>query len=172
LQSCVNDIFALCSKELILTLEGLNLLQSEASCFASSTAIGFCLEEFLVSKLIEYTNNNPRLFYKIKKHNIGTATSSYDCYSDLSDGSKCLINIKADKSNNNAVAAINVLHKDYAKDKPNEIKHYLVLKVHYQIKLGESSKKIKEKVIYISNIESYYLEEISFINGYKSDSRN
>jgi hypothetical protein len=147
-------------------------LCSDKNCIESSTAIGFCIEEFIVTKLIDYTNTKKSIIYKVNKDQNSTTKSSYDCYSNLLDKSKCLINIKADKKNNDAVAAINALYNDYVKTKPNIDKHFMVLKINYEISHAKSKKKSGEKCIHILNIESYFLEEISFIHGYFSDSRN
>jgi hypothetical protein len=50
------NIFRTYGRELVLRLEEYNLLQNKHNCIESSTAIGFVLEEFIVSKLEMYTH--------------------------------------------------------------------------------------------------------------------
>ncbi|MDE6473248.1 MAG: hypothetical protein K2K73_02435 [Ureaplasma sp.] len=134
------------------------------NCIKSSTAIGFCLEEFIVNKLIDRTKNNilnEEIF--IERNNTkGTQNSSYDFYCKYKN-ELFLINLKADKGSNNAIAAINQLYLDYVQNNQNYIKHFLILKLSY---------KIKESKIEINDIYSYFLEEVDFSKGYRSDSRN
>ena len=55
IENYLTQIFQVYGKELELRLEELNLLDNENNCLESSTAFGFVLEEFIVSKLECYT---------------------------------------------------------------------------------------------------------------------
>jgi hypothetical protein len=106
--------------------------------------------------------------YIISRDNVNTQSSSFDCYSYF-DNSHFLINIKVDKNNNNAVAAIQQLYNDYVINKPNEKKHFMILKIYYSIGVG----KANEKKILIRDIGAFFLEEINFLlGGHKQDHRN
>jgi hypothetical protein len=147
----------------------MNLLANDNNCIKSSSAIGFILEEFIISKLEIFTTTANKEF-KINRNKNATATTSYDCFS-IFNNEKYLINIKADKGGNNAVAAINKLYNDYNKD--GLIKHYLILKIKYKCGLGNFKKDSDVKKILINKIESFYLEEVDFKkNGHKQDKRN
>lgn len=167
--SYIEQILKVYGNELTLKIEELNLLEKKDNCIKSSTAIGYCLEEFIVSKLLTYTNyhNNINEF-KIIRDSLNTQNKSYDCKINLSN-CLVLINIKANKSNNNAVAAINQLYKDYVTENPELIKHFMVLKLNY--KIGQSKIDLKEKII-IQSISGYFLEEIDFSKGHRQDKRN
>ena len=164
----VRTIFNVYGNELILRIEEMNLLSSKNNCIESSTAIGFILEEFIISKLEIFTTSSNNKF-KINRNENGTTTTSYDCFS-MFNNEKYLINIKADKGNNNAIAAITKLYNDYNDDE--FIKHYLVLKIKYKCDYGKNINSLNVKKIIINGIESFYLEEINFKNGHKQDNRN
>lgn len=165
-----NEIFKVYGNELQLKLEDYNLLSSEKNVIESSTATGFIIEEFLVSKLEIYSRQHSLPNdYKILRNEGSTTNASYDCWCNLNGNIKALVNVKICKSSNNAVAAINELHYDYVETNPEETKCFLVLKIHYSF---DNSKKDNLRKIMIGRIESYFLEEVDFSNGYKQDHRN
>lgn len=156
--------------ELKLMLEDYNLLANENNCLESSTAFGYIIEEFLVSKLETYTKlHNLPGDYVVKRNGGSTNTSSYDCFSMLINEIKAMVNIKAEKNANHAVAAINKLYRDYVVDDPDLRKCYLVFKIHYYIDMSTNG----QRKIFIdeNNIESYFLEEVDFSQGHKQDNR-
>lgn len=111
----VKTILQVYGNELVLKIEDLNLLKNDDNCIQSSTAIGFCMEEFIISKLKIFTKDHDGVNdFAIQRENINTTGSSYDCYSFVGK-EKFLINVKVDKGSNNAIAAINKLHTDYVK---------------------------------------------------------
>lgn len=168
--SYLNEIFKVYGNELLLSLEEYNLLQNKNNCIESSTATGFIMEEFVVSKLETYTQSHNNIddirIERIESH--GTQTTSYDCYVNYQNVF-FMINVKVDKGNNNAVSAINILHNDYVLTNPNQEKSFLVLKTKYTF--GESA-KTKERKILIKGISVYALEEVDFSIGHKQDHRN
>jgi hypothetical protein len=165
----VNQIFRVYGNELLLLLTDYNLLASEDNCLESSTAFGYIIEEFLVSKLEIYTHTKGVGKYQIERGRGSTTNSSYDCLSDISNGILALINVKAEKKSNNAIAAIKLLHKDYVVNKPEQIKCYLVLKVHYEIDISKSDNQRK---IFIKDVYSFYLEEVDYSKEHKQDKRS
>lgn len=106
------NVFRTYGRELVLPLEDYNLLQNKHNCFESSTAIGFVLEEFLVSKLEMYTHCATSEFV-INRFVGATSSESFDCYS-IKDGTKFMVNVKAEKvgQQNNALAEIGQLHSN------------------------------------------------------------
>ncbi|MDR0983856.1 MAG: hypothetical protein LBL93_02450 [Ruminococcus sp.] len=168
IEKYATEIFKVYGNELQLRLEDYNLLTNDKNCLESSTAFGYIIEEFLVSKLEIYSQNHTENEYVIQRTDGSTTTSSYDCFSMLGD-IKVLVNIKADRKNNNAIAAINRLYNDYVLEDPKKIKAYLVFKVHYHI--GVSERDFKRK-IFIDNISSFFLEEIDFSEGHQQDKRS
>jgi len=167
IEKYVTEIFKVYGNELLLRLEEYNLLAHDKNCLESSTAFGYIIEEFLVSKLEIYSKSHTGKEYKIQRTDGSTTTSSYDCFSLLKD-IKILVNIKADKKNNNAIAAINTLYEDYIQN-PEKAKAYLTLKIHYSIK---KSHRDSERKIFVDKISSFFLEEIDFSKGHKQDHRN
>ncbi len=164
------EIFKVYGNELQLKLEDYNLLSSKNNVIESSTATGFIIEEFLVSKLEIYSKeHNLPYEYKILRNVGSTTNASYDCWCILNEKIKALVNVKICKDANNAVAAINELHHDYVETNPNEVKCFMVLKIHYSF---ANSKKDSQRKIMIGKIESYFLEEVDFSNGHKQDHRN
>lgn len=167
----LSEIFKVYGNELLLRLEDYNLLHSKYNCIESSTAIGFIIEEFIVSKLETYTqshNNIDEIKVERIPNNHGTQTTSYDCtvrYKDV----LFMINLKANKSNNNAVSAINKLHYDYCVANPEVVKSFIVLKTEY--KCGKSAKTDERKIL-IKGFGVYALEEIDFTAGHLQDHRN
>lgn len=169
------SIFRAYGRELVLRLEEYNLLQNKHNCIESSTATGFVLEEFLVSKLEMYTHSDDSE-YVINRFVGATASESFDCFA-VKDGIKFLVNVKSEKggSTNNSIAAITQLHRDYCEEAPDEKKAFIVLKVKYSIKDAyEDSveRRAKPRHIYIESLESYCLEELDFTNGHKQDNRS
>ena len=125
-------------------------LISPGSVVNSSTAIGFCVEEFIRKQLPDY------YVYPEK-----TATSAFD-FKLEKEGVLYFCNIKVDRGNNNAVCAIKQLKKCYLVD--SKPKLYLIFKLLYE--LDESAEKIV-----IFDTKSFFLE--NFIGTYqKSDKRN
>lgn len=162
------EIFKVYGNELQLKLEDFNLLENKNNCLESSTAFGYIIEEFLVSKLEIYTKlHNNTNDYKIVRSAGSTTNASYDCFcnSDIF----AMINIKAVKETNNAISAINILYNDYVKTNPNTEKCFLVLKVFY--KIDTSNIDGKRKII-IGDIKSFFLEEIDFSKTHTQDHRN
>ncbi len=170
LVSYLNEIFKVYGNELLLRLEEYNLLQNSNNCLESSTATGFLLEEFIVSKLKTYSqlhNNIDEIcIERIKNH--GTQTTSYDCYVNYKNVF-FMINVKTEKGNNNAVSAINILHNDYVVQNPEREKSFLVLKTKYAF---GKSKTSNERKILVQNISIYALEEVDFTISYRQDHRN
>lgn len=166
----VKEIFKVYGDELILKLEDYNLLEDENNCIKTSTAIGFVIEEFIVNKLKIYSQNHKDedMKVKIKRHTVGTVNSSYDCYCEFKNVF-FMINVKVNRGQNNAVAAINILHRDYVEENPNIEKSYMVLKINYEI--GRSKIDYQNKIL-IKGIKSYFIEEIDFSSGHKQDNRN
>ena len=168
--SYLNEIFKVYGNEFLLRLEEYNLLQNKHNCIESSTAIGFVMEEFIVSKLELYTQaHNGVNNIKIQRiRNSGTQKTSYDFFA-IYQNIFFMINIKVDKKGNNAVSAINILHNDYVVKNPTQEKAFLVLKVFY--KIGKSPKSNTRKIL-IKGIDIYALEEVDFSNGHIQDHRN
>lgn len=166
------EIFNESGNELSLGLEEYNLLNNPNNCIETSTATGFIMEEFIVSKLEAYTRKHDGVNeIKIQRINgQSTIRVSYDCYA-MYDNIFIMINVKVQKKGtaNNAVAAINILHNNYVYENPEQEKAYLVLKTFYDFGPSQidSQRKIK-----ISGIGSYYLEELDFASGHKQDHRN
>ena len=162
------QIFKVYGNELLLRLEEYNLLKDENNCLESSTAIGFIIEEFLVSKLRIYTEEHKGDELIIDKSARKTVNSSYDCFSNYKD-IFIMINVKVEKSENNAVASINKLYKDYVEKDPEIEKAYLILKIKYDYGI---SIKDNQRKIFIEGLDSYYLEEFDFSKGHSQDYRN
>lgn len=170
-------IFRVYGKELVLRLEEYNLLQNKHNCIESSTATGFVLEEFLVSKLEMYTHCGDKSEYVIDRFEEATVRKSFDCFC-TKDGVRFLVNIKAEKkgsSKNNGVAAISQLYKNYCIDNPEVEKAYVILKVKYSIKDAYEdsyNRKAVPRHIYIDSMDSFCLEELDFSKGHQQDHRS
>ena len=168
----LKEIFKVYGNELLLQLEQYNLLENPHNCIETSTAPGFIMEEFIVSKLETYTAEHDGIndIKILRLSNQTTVNSSYDCYAYYQN-LFVMINIKIQKdgSANNAVSAINILHRDYVELSPQQEKAFLILKTHY--KFGRSAIDSQRK-IKIKEIECYCLEEIDFSKGHKQDNRN
>lgn len=156
---------------LLLCLEDCNLLKNPRNCIESSTAPGFILEEFIISKLEVFTHDHDgEEEIVIKRNDKSTTASSYDCYVNFKN-IKVLINHKAEKEGgeNSAIAAINKLNGDYVISEPEQEKAFLVLKLKYKYIVSE---KDNQRKFFISDINSFFLEEIDFSKGHKQDHRN
>lgn len=168
----VSVIFKVYGSELLLKLEDYNLLRNPDNCIESSTATGYIMEEFIVSKLEIFTKEHDGVSdIKIQRRNASsTAKSSYDCCT-VYNGIFIMINIKMQKDggSNDAVAAINILHNDYVCNNPKQQKAYMVLKTVYSY---NESKKDGERKIIVKDSDAYFLEEIDFSKGYVQDRRN
>nr|WP_134076457.1 hypothetical protein [Metamycoplasma hyosynoviae] len=71
-----------------------------------------------------------------------TAHASYD-FSILFENEIFLVNLKANKSNNNAIAAINKIYDDYVLNNTNKSLHFLILKINYSIGKSEFDSQVK-----------------------------
>lgn len=129
------EIFKVYGDELELKLEDYNLLSHKNNCIQSSTAVGYILEEFLVSKLERYTAKQCK--YQIIRSKGSTNNASYDCFSHIDNNLFAMINIKAVKEINNAVSAINILYDDYVVTNPNTEKCFLILKIFYNYDISK-----------------------------------
>lgn len=171
-----NCIFRTYGRELVLRLEEYNLLQNKHNCIESSTAIGFVLEEFLVSKLEMFTHCTDETEYVIDRFSGATASESYDCYS-IKDEMKFMVNVKAEKtgsSPNTAIAAIEQLHRNYCNDDGDLQKCFILFKVKYSIHDAyedDANRRAKPRHIYIDDLTSYALETVDFSKGWMQDNR-
>lgn len=169
------SIFRTYGRELVLRLEEYNLLQNRHNCIESSTAIGFVLEEFLVSKLEMYTHSGES-DYVIDRYAGATSSESFDCYS-IKNGIKFMVNVKAEKNGqqNNALAAIGQLHRNYCLEDPEMEKSYVLFKVKYRIcdaYEDSDNRRAKPRHIYIDGLDSYCLEEVDLSTEHNQDNRS
>lgn len=169
------NIFKTYGRELVMRLEEYNLLQNKHNCIESSTAIGFVLEEFIVSKLEMYTHCGSE-DYVIDRFTGATASESFDCYS-IKNGTKFMVNVKAEKNGqaNNALAAIGQLHRNYCQDRPEQEKSFILFKVQYSIQDAyedTADRRAKPRCLYINELDSYCLEEVDFSKEHKQDNRS
>lgn len=176
LKHYANCIFKAYGKELVLRLEEYNLLQNKHNCIESSTAIGFVLEEFLVSKLEMFTHCDGDSEYIIDRFVGATASESFDCYS-IKDNMKYMVNVKAEKvgSSNAAVAAISQLYRNYCQEEVNKDKCFILFKIKYSIKDAyedDEHRRAKPRHLYIDLLESYNIESVDFSNGWSQDNRS
>ena len=175
LKQYADEIFKVYGRELVMRLEEYNLLQNKHNCIESSTAIGFVLEEFLVSKLEMYTHCGKEE-YVIDRFIGATASESFDCYS-IKDRMKFMVNVKAEKKGkaNNALAAIGQLHRNYCLEEPEQEKNFVLFKVKYSIQDAyEDSefRRAKPRCLHIGELDSYCLEEVDFSKEHKQDNRS
>lgn len=176
LRQYASNIFKTYGRELVLRLEEYNLLQNKHNCIESSTAIGFVLEEFLVSKLEMFTHCAEDSEYVINRFGGATASESFDCFS-IKDGIKFMVNVKAEKAGsnaNNAIAAIEQLHRNYCKEEEELVKCFILFKVHYSIKDAyedDENRRAKPRHIYIDDLSSYALESVDFSEEWRQDNR-
>lgn len=169
LEETISIIFKTYGNELLLRIEELNILQNKHNSIETSTAIGYLLEEFIISKLEIFISASKNFEFDVTRNKQSTQNSSFD-FTSMYKNNYFLINLKAEKNANNAVAAINKLYNDYVKD--NIEKHFLILKINYLIDFSKlETKKLNKKII-IKKIESYFLEEIDFSRGHTQDNRN
>lgn len=171
----VREIFKCSANELILRLEQSNLLNNEQNCLESSTALGFIIEEFLVSKLDDYTLlHNGVNGYRVHRANESITHVSYDCVSEIHNAIRALINVKVSRcggTENNGVAAIQQLYHDYVEVDPEIRKCFLILKVSYSFCKSLRNGSKGERAISIRDINSFFLEEVDLSKEHKQDNR-
>ncbi len=151
----INNIFQETNNKLILGFGNENLLELDDNCIQSSTAIGYCLEEFISKKLL---NTRPNFY---KRETTSTQRSSYDLYVEQNN-IKILINLKANKKNNNAIAALGQLYKDYMMTNSDDEKLFLIFKTNYFIANSQ---------IHIKDFDSFFFEQCHFSNM-RTDNRS
>lgn len=175
IESYVEQIFKYSSNELILRLEQLNLLNNKNNRLESSSAFGFIIEEFLVSKLDEYTiRHDGNKDYRVERPSKPTTISSYDCVSSIHGGIQALVNVKVCREGgapNDAVAAIQQLYKDYVEEQPLLEKCFLVLKVPYSFCKSIRGASFGERAISVGQVTSYYLESVDLSKEHRQDNR-
>lgn len=158
-----------------MRLEQLNLLNNEGNCLESSTAFGFLIEEFLVSKLDDYTLSHDGINgYRVRRTNEAVTRTSYDCVADIRNGIRALINIKICRRGgvaNDCVAAIHQLYHDYVDMDPDVRKCFLILKVDYSFCNSIRNGSKGERAISICGIDSFFLDEVDFSREHKQDNR-
>lgn len=152
----VSFIYKQNNNKLILKLSDKNLLESKNNTIVSSTALGYCVEEFLCNEL---TKKYPDFYYRNLEK---TQRSSYDLFVFYND-IKILINFKMEKKNNNAIAALAQIRKDYIEKDNNYEKLFLIFKTSYSIK--NVSINIENK------FNSFFLEQCFFAE-IKTDNRS
>lgn len=144
--------------ELPFILGGINLLEDKFSAVKSSTAVGYCIEEFFSVRL---TKQNPNLFNRVVG---GTQGFSYDLFA-MQNNIRIMINFKASllpQDGNSGVAAMTKLHADYNMS-PKTEKLYSIIKFKYKI--------LENGNIFIDDIFSFFLEQVDF-NNIGQDKRN
>ena len=151
----INHIYLDINNEIELKMGGVNLLELSDNVIESSTAIGFCLEEFITKKLIELKPN----FYQRQKTK--TQNSSFDLYV-VKNNIKILINLKVNKNGNNAIAAISQFKQDYFLEEKEKEKLFLIFKTNYNI---------VESKIKVESTYSFYFEQCNF-DLIRSDGRH
>ncbi len=151
----VKEIFESINNKLVLEFGKENLLELDDNCIEFSTTIGYCLEEFISKKLLSIKPD----FYK--RDNRSTKKSSYDLYVKQNN-IKILINLKANKKNNNAIAMLGQLYKDYISTNNDSEKLFLVFKTNY---------RIDDAAIIIKGVDTFFLEQCDF-NVMTTDNRN
>ncbi len=171
----VEAILAQSGNKLLFKLGEQNILNNPDNCIESSTAIGYAVEEFLVSALETYHKEFPESLH-IHRSLGSTTIGSYDCFF-VADGVKFLVNIKAQKKNgaNNAVAAIKQLKGDYCDSEPESEKSFMILKANYQISEYYIEPGDNERCIEVTGIDAYCLEEFEMKGeqgGFMQDNRN
>ncbi|WP_041593738.1 UpaP162 family type II restriction enzyme [Mycoplasmopsis cynos] len=174
LESELKNIFKVYDNKIEIKAEDLNILKSSNSCIRSSTAIGYILEEFIYQKMKNVIKYND--MFQIYRNNTSTQSSSYD-FLIASEKFDLLINIKTENknSNNNAIAAIKQLYKNYNNHFSYGKDFYFILvKIKYEIDgIDYLSKKINHyDKVKITGFDIFALEEISFENGFIQDHRN
>ena len=177
LKKCSESIFRTYGRELVLRLEEYNLLQNKNNCIESSSAIGFVLEEFLVSKLEMFTHCDESE-YVIDRFVGATTRESFDCFAKKA-GTKFMVNVKSEKqgdkkAKNDGIAAIRQLHRNYCLEEPDQEKCFVVFKVKYSIQdESEDSKwrRAKPRCIHINDLSSYCLEEVDLSREHSQDNR-
>lgn len=168
LLDAIKEIFYSSGNEILVRVEDINILQRKNNSIESSTAIGYLLEEYLISKLSLYLKTK-NVGIKINETNFSTQNSSYDFSSNFKEDF-FMINIKANRANNNAVAAINKLYNDYVLIEENLVKHFLIIKINYDVNFSKTESQIKKVII--KDIDSFFLEELDFSKNHFQDHRN
>lgn len=162
LEDYIDNLFSLYEHELELKLANYNVLCRKNNNIESSTAIGYILEEFVISKLNSFTEhkrNSKFIVYPAESPHL-----SYDCYATY-EGIKFLINIKSSKKSNDAVAAIGKLRNDYCSD--DNPKSFVLLKIYYSFIGDNTARKIK-----IKEYDTVCIEEVDFSEGHRQDHRS
>ena len=164
----VSELFSEYGNKLTLTLGGYKLLQRKGNCIESSTAMGYLLEEFLVSNLEERSLSRQCNGFELFSYSDGTSKRSSDCYA-IFEGIKVLINIKTEKSSsvNYAVAAIKQLENDYRTESKTELA-YLILKIKFDYINTSSERQIQIE----DNLSLLYLEECDYSQYHRQDHRS
>ena len=162
LEDYMDNLFSVYEHELELMLANYNVLTRENNNIESSTAIGYILEEFIISKLHTFTEHKKNAKFIV--YPAETAHKSYDCFAEF-NGIRFLINIKSTKDTNNAVAAINKLKMDYCDD--DTLKSFIILKVYYGFVKEGAKRKIK-----ILQYDTFAIEEVDFSGGHVQDHRS
>lgn len=152
-----------------INLNKFNLLSNKNSIIKSSTAIGFLVEEFIISQLIN-KNIDSDLFQMYRdNHN---SKKSYDCYY-TKDSDIFLVNIKTNKNNNNAIAAIQTLLSDYKQfSMEGKTVHFAVIKLNYSILTIDNFSKTTSGLSIQPEVDFYFLEQIDFSKEHIQDKRN
>ena len=175
LQHYVGEIFKCSANELILRLEQLNLLNNNQNCLESSTAFGFIIEEFLVSKLDDYTlGHDGKNGYRVQRAPNAVTHSSFDCVSEIRNGIRALVNLKIGRSDgpsNDGVAAIQQLYHDYVETDPDVPKCFLLLKVEYSFCQSIRNGSKGERAVSIKDVNSYFLDEVDLSIEHLQDNR-
>ncbi|ATI73271.1 UpaP162 family type II restriction enzyme [Mesoplasma florum] len=141
------------NNEFKLELNGINLLEDKLSAVKSSTAFGYCIEEFFSKKL---SDDYPDIFKRVEG---GTQGSSFDLLRlphKEETTTEIMINFKASllpADANNGIAALNKLFNDYSKEIRKE-KLYLICKFKYSIE--------QDGIVKIKEIDLFYLEQVPF----------
>ena len=172
----VNELFEKSNYKLLLSLQDYNLLEDADNCIATSTVIGYVIEEYIVSHLVGGGHNSDCEPFKVKRRSGATTKDSYDCWFE-NDDVRFLVNIKAEKngSSNDAVAAIRQLYNDYCESEPDVVKSYVIIKAKYKISEIRISDGQYQRCIEVTGVDSYCLEEVELIacdGGFFQDHRN
>lgn len=171
----VGEIFKCSDNELLLRLEQLNLLNCKKNCLESSSALGFIIEEFLVSKLDDYTLRHDGVVdYRVRRTDDAVTHTSYDCVADIHGGIRALVNVKVRRRGgvgNEGVAAIRQLYHDYVEVDPDVRKCFLVLKVEYSCCESMRNGSKGERAISVENVDSYFLDEVDLLSEHRQDNR-
>ncbi|GEM_PF-2545691 len=172
----VDELFKKSNYKLLLSLQDYNLLEDADNCIATSTVIGYVIEEYIVSHLVGGCRASDCEPFKVKRRSGATTKDSYDCWFE-NDAVRFLVNVKAEKEggSNDAVAAIKQLYNDYCESEPDVEKSYIVIKAKYKISEVEISDGQYQRCIEVTGVDAYCLEEIELVadaGGFSQDHRN